>query len=272
MTDMQRSGVNPNKARSSIDGRRFLREALALEQNVLAAQLDLSLQSITHSGTMGEVNEEHFIRLLRRYLPNRYGVDQGIVIDSTGATSDQIDIIIYDPQYTPPLLDQQAHCYVLTESVYAVLEVKPAINKDYLHYAANKARSVRRLARTSIPIPHAGGTYPAKPLFPVLGGIVAIRAEWSDGLKSEAFAKTLQELHGDQTLSVGVALEDHAFDLAYGTFDLAMASAELSFSDSIQGSLAWFLFNLLRRLQDLGTCPAVDWNQYRQVLSTTAEG
>jgi hypothetical protein len=252
--------MNPNKARSTIDGKTFLREALALEQSVLASQLRLSLQSITHSGTMGEVNEEHFICLLKRYLPNRYGVDQGIVIDSTGATSDQIDIIIYDPQYTPPLLDQQTHRYVLAEAVYAVLEVKPAINKDYLQYAGNKARSVRCLSRTSIPIPHAGGTYPAKPLFPILAGIVAVRAEWSDGLKSLAFSEALQALQGDHLLSIGVALEDHAFDLSF-------PPGELSFSDAIEGSLAWFLFNLLRRLQDLGTCPAVDWLRYRDVLS-----
>jgi len=252
--------MNPNKARSTIDGKTFLREALALEQTVLASQLRLSLQSITHSGTAGEVNEEHFIGLLKRYLPNRYGVDQGIVIDSTGATSDQIDIIIYDPQYTPPLLDQQTHRYVLAEAVYAVLEVKPAINKDYLKYAGNKARSVRCLSRTSIPIPHAGGTYPAKPLFPILAGIVAVRAEWSDGLKSSAFSEALQALQGDQLLSIGVALEDHAFDLS-------STPGSPSFSDAIEGSLAWFLFNLLRRLQELGTCPAVDWNRYRDVLS-----
>jgi hypothetical protein len=252
--------MNANKARSSIDGRRFLREALAVEQNVLAAQLDLSLQSITHSGTLGEVNEEHFISLLRRYLPNRYGVDQGIVIDSTGATSDQTDIIIYDPQYTPPLLDQQTHRYVLAEAVYAVLEVKPAINKDYLRYAANKARSVRCLSRTSIPIPYARGTYPAKPLFPILAGIVAVRADWSGGLKSASFAEALQALQGDHFLSVGLALRDHAFDLPF-------SSGDLSYSEAIEGSLAWFLFNLLRRLQDLGTCPAVDWNRYRDVLS-----
>jgi hypothetical protein len=29
----------------------------------------------------------------------------------------------------------------------------------------------------------------------------------------------------------------------------------------------WFLFTLLKRLQDLGTCPAVDWLQYRDVLA-----
>lgn len=262
--------MNPNKFRSKMDGRRFLREALALEQEVLGKQLQLSLQTITHSGKMGEVNEEHFIGLLRRYLPKRYGVDQGIVIDANGTTSDHIDIIIYDPQYTPTLLDQQNHRYVLAESVYAVLEVKPAINKEFLDYAGNKARSVRSLSRTSVPIPHAGAKTPAaaKTPFPILAGIVAVRAEWNEGLKSVGFTKALQGLKGDHTLSFGVALEDHAFDLPYGTFDLTFSSGVPSFSDSTKGSLAWFLFNLLKRLQDLGTCSAVDWHQYRKVMST----
>lgn len=264
--------MNPNKARSNIDGRKFLRESLAGEQSVLIAQLKLALESITHSATTGDVNEKHFIGLLKRYLPNRYRADQGIVIDSTGATSDQIDIIIYDPQYTPLLLDQQTHRYVLAESVYAVLEVKPAINKEYLQYAGNKARSVRSLSRTTIPIPHAGGTYPAKPLFPILAGIVAVRAEWSNGLMSPAFAEALQELHGDYLLNFGLALEDHAFDLPDGSSAEASTAIAPSLSDSIEGSLAWFLFNLLKRLQGLGTCPAVDWSQYGQVLSTATQG
>jgi hypothetical protein len=259
--------MNPNKARSTIDGKTFLRDALALEQEVLSRQLQLSLQSITHSGKLGEVNEDHFISFLRRTLPRRYGVDQGIVIDCHGSTSEQIDIIIYDPQYTPPLLDQQNHRYILAEAVYAVLEVKPAINKTYLIKAAQKARSVRSLDRTSVPIPYAKGTYPAKPLFPILAGIVAVRAEWSDGLNSSPFAEALAALGGEQTLSVGVALEDRAFNLAYDTFDPRLSHGSLSLSASKQGSLAWFLFNLLKRLQDLGTCPAVDWNRYRAVLS-----
>ncbi|MEB3242037.1 MAG: hypothetical protein VKO44_00200 [Cyanobacteriota bacterium] len=66
---------------------------------------------------------------------------------------------------------------------------------------------------------------------------------------------------------MGVALEDRAFDLACDTFDLRLSHGSLSLSESKQGSLAWFLFNLLKRLQDLGTCPAVDWSRYRAVLS-----
>ena len=80
---------------------------------------------------------------LRKYLPNRYAVAQGIVVDSNGATSDQIDIIIFDPQYTPTLLDQQSHRFVPAEAVYGVLEAKPVISKQNLEYAGDKAASVR---------------------------------------------------------------------------------------------------------------------------------
>ncbi len=216
---------------------------------------------------MGAVNEQYFIDVLRRYLPRRYGVDQGIVIDSNGKTSDQIDIIIYDPQYTPRLLDQQSHRYVLSEAVYAVIEVKPAINKFYLNYAANKAQSVRCLARTSVKIPYADGQYPAKALFPILAGIVGVRAEWDEKLRAPAFEKALGELEGNQTISIGLALEDRAFTLDYGIFDLDLTHGGLYFSDA-KGSLAWFLFTLLKRLQDLGTVPAVNWEAYRDVLGT----
>jgi len=259
--------MNPNKRSSEADGRRFLSQALAAEQQVLAKQLELSSGSITHHGCMGEVNEQLFIDVLKHYLPRRYGVEQGIVIDSNGRTSDQIDIVIYDRQYTPPLLKQMSHRYILAEAVYAVLEVKPSINKEYLVYAADKAHSVRRLTRTSVEIPHAGGVYKPKALFPILAGIVGIQAEWSDGLQSASFRQALAKLCGDHTLSIGLALENQAFSLAYDTYDLQLCHGPVDFSGPAEHSLAWFLFTLLKRLQDLGTCPAVDWLRYRDVLS-----
>lgn len=128
---------------------------------------------ITHAGDRGEVNEQFFIDFLRAYLPNRYTVDKGIVLDSKGSVSHSIDIIVFDRQYTPTLLDDEKHRYVPAEAVYAIFECKPTIDHRYLKYAGNKVASVRRLERTSVPIHHAGGTYPAKPLFRILGGILA---------------------------------------------------------------------------------------------------
>lgn len=249
--------VNKAKSQSGIDGRSFLRSALAAEQEVLAVQLKLSAQTITHDGTMGEVNEQHFIEILHKYLPNRYAVAQGIVIDSNGHTSDQIDIVIFDRQYTPTLLDQRDHRFIPAEAVYCVLEVKPTINKTYLEYAGDKAKSVRTLERTSIPIPNAGGAaYPPKHLFPIIAGIVAPDAEWAEGVASNSFYSNLDALTDERTLDCGLALADRSFD----KFD-----GQIVLSDK-ECSLAFFLFRLLQKLQSLGTVPAIDWNKYAAVL------
>lgn len=249
--------MNKAKNSSKIDGKRFLREAFIAEQEVMAVQLDLSGKSITHNGVMGDVNEQYFVQALRKYLPRRYEVDQGIVIDSNGATSDQIDVIIFDHQYTPTLLDQHAHRFIPAEAVYCVLEVKPTINKEYLEYAAEKASSVRMLHRTSVPILHAGGEYPPKPLFPIVAGIVASKVDWAEGLSGKHFSSYLAALSGASSLDCGLALSDRAFD----TFGGALAVTD------VQGSLAAFIFRLLQKLQSLGTVPAVDWNRYASILS-----
>lgn len=249
--------MNKAKAVSRLDGKRFLREALAAEQAVLAVQLEMSARSITHNGVMGEVNEQHFLNVLRRYLPQRYEVDRGIVIDSNGATSDQIDIIIFDHQYTPTLLDQQLHRFIPAEAVYGVLEVKPTISKQYLEYAADKASSVRNLERTSMPIASAGGQLPPKQLFPILAGIVAQTAEWAEGLRADAFTAHLLSLAGSRAIDCGVALSDRSFDSCDGNLVLGAPGH----------GLAAFLFRLLHRLQSLGTVPAVDWNKYGAVIS-----
>lgn len=94
---------------SEKDGKQYLREAFHLEQKLLQVQLDFSSQTITHPGTQGTVNENYFINVLKKYLPRRYEVDTGIVIDSKGKCSNQIDVVIFDHQYTPTLLDQNKH-------------------------------------------------------------------------------------------------------------------------------------------------------------------
>src|SRR3546814_18555610 len=48
------------------------------------------------------------------------------------------------------------------ESVYAVFEAKQTADAGLVAYAQEKVASVRRLHRKSLPVPHAGGTYPAR--------------------------------------------------------------------------------------------------------------
>ena len=236
---------------------RFLQEAFTLEQKLLQVKLELSAQSVTHPGTLGEVNENYFIEVLRKYLPKRYAVDTGIVIDSLGNTSNQIDIIIYDNQYTPTLLDQQNHRFIPVEAVYAVLEVKPTVDKGYLKYAGEKAESVRKLHRTSVKIVHAGGEFPAKALFPIVAGIIASRIDWAEGFAAEAFRQNFDSLTEAERLDCGLAVSGSVFDIYTGAIEIGPAGQ----------ALAYFLFRLLGKLQSLGTVPAIDWNAYAAALA-----
>ena len=249
--------MNKAKIKSKADGKLFLRNAFSAEQNVLNVKLKLSSESITHDGVMGDVNESHFIEVLRKYLPNRYATDKAIVIDSNGLSSDQIDIVIYDHQYTPTLLDQHSHRFVPAEAVYCVFEVKPTINKKYLEYAAEKAESVRKLERTSAPITFVGGKPTAKEIFPIICGIISSGIIWKQAFRSPQLRRCIDSLSANKKINCGFAASGGCFDFFDDRFRIGPK----------ENSLAYFIFRLLKKLNEMGTVSAVDWNKYASVLS-----
>lgn len=239
---------------AAADDTAWLKEAFANVQTALRSQMTLATQSISHAGTMGSVNEEHWLELFRSYLPNRYEVATGIVIDSKGNRSDQIDVIVFDRHFTPTLLDQKNHRYIPAEAVYAIFECKPEVSKGYIEYAEKKAASVRSMTRTSVAISHAGGTYPPKPHFRILAGLLAPRANWADGLG----AAFLRNLGSDDVSALDcICALDHGCYDKYDGSSLVVAE---------QGSMMFFLFRLLARLQSLGTVPAIDWAAYSCII------
>ena len=100
--------------------------------------------------------------MLDEYLPKRYSATKATVVDSLGHFSDQIDVVIFDRQYSPFIFNFENQKVVPAESIYAVFEAKQTIDAKLIRYAQDKAASVRRLHRTSLPIPTASGVVPAK--------------------------------------------------------------------------------------------------------------
>lgn len=247
--------INPD-SRNTSDGVAFLQDAFSTEQECLFTNLSSS-RRVRHNGDRGEVNEMFFIQALRRCLPDRYTVDKASVLDSTGEVSDSIDVVVFDRQYTPTLLDSDNHRYVPAESVYAVFECKPKIDKGYLGYAADKAASVRKLVRTSMGVMTIDGPKPPRPLHDIIAGILAINVDWADGL-GESFKSCHETLHGDHVLDCGFAASGASFDI--------FKDGNLTFGPS-GNAWAFFIFRLLDRLRDIGTAPAVDWATYANALS-----
>lgn len=227
---------------------------------------------LPHRGRAGEEAELCWLKLLEKHLPRRYAIRSGIVIDSRGGRSDEIDLIIYDPQYTPVFLEHDEHAYVFAEAVYAVIEVKTVIGKKEVDYAAGKAASVRDLHRTNGAIHHAGGKISnPRPLFPIVGGLVALSHSWS-GDPEAMFREhgghyaddpkrrmdLIYTLRGPNDRESGILWQLPAPEPEPES-ESGLGLREI---ESGPSSLVLFLYSLLHRLQRLATVPAVIWPEY----------
>jgi hypothetical protein len=124
-------------------------------QNQLQTKMVTNREFVHHGPAKGAASEQAWLAMFNAYLPQRYRADSAFVIDCDGELSDQIDIVIYDRQYSPLILQQDGVLYVPAESVYAIFDVKQELGRWTIFQAANKAASVRKLKRTSVPIHYA---------------------------------------------------------------------------------------------------------------------
>lgn len=214
-------------------------------------------KSFAHPGTKGDASENVWISMLDTYLPKRYQAAKAHVVDSLGNFSQQIDVVVFDRQYSPFIFTYENETVIPAESVYAVFEAKQTANADLVAYAQQKVASVRKLHRTSLPIPHAGGTYPPKPLSPILGGLLTFESDWNPALGAP-FDRALSADFGDGRLDIGCVA-------AHGHFFLDKATNKHNFVDENKPATA-FLFRLIAELQFSGTVPMIDVEAYGKWL------
>jgi len=211
-------------------------------------RLATARQAFAHPGTKGDASERVWRELLQTYLPRRYQAETAHVVDSKGAFSEQIDVVVFDRQYSPFILNFEGQLIIPAESVYAAFEAKQSINAGQVDYAQKKVASVRRLHRTSLPIPHAGGVYPAKELTPILGGLLTFESDWSPAL-GEPLVAALAAGAGEFQLDLGCIA-------AHGIFG-RLAEGDYALTPEGKPATA-FLFELIARLQDAATVPMID--------------
>jgi hypothetical protein len=226
----------------------------------LGSKLASTRDAVAHPTAKGAAAELNWKTLLSDHLPSRYSVDGGFVVDSEGACSDQIDILIYDRHYSTLIFNVDGTLFVPSESVYAVFEVKPETNPSTILYAAQKAQSVRRLKRTSARIPHAGGTFPPRTPFPILAGILSLESSWKTNFCT-SLEKCLGGLEGGLQLDIGCVLRHGAFDLSRD--QNAETQFECTKADS---ALLFFFLRFLQKLQAFGTVSAIDYKEYEKFI------
>lgn len=214
-----------------------------------------------HPVEKGDANEAIWIELFNRYLPERYKAQKAYIVDSRGKFSEQIDVVIFDRQYSPIIFQFQGATVIPAESVYAIFEAKQSINAEMVKYAQRKIASVRALERTTLEITHAGGKFaPVEPK-PIIGGLLTFESDWKPGL-------------GDPLLEALASDAEKRIDLgcvaAHGIFGIDKEGRPC-LSRGGKPATA-FLLELIAQLQEMGTVPRLDIRAYAAWLADGAEG
>ena len=219
-------------------------------------RLKTTREAFAHSSTKGSASENVWRQLLQDYLPQRYQCETAHVVDSNDHFSEQIDVVVFDRHYSPFIFNYEGQKIVPAESVYAVFETKQAINTVVVQYAGKKVASVRKLHRTSLPIPYAAGTYPAKPLPHVVGGLLTFDSDWSPPLGAP-LREALADANTDTRLDLGCVA-------AHGIFHCDDSACYTMTAGS--SPAAAFLMELIARLQTSATVPMIDVRAYTRWL------
>jgi len=252
-------------SRTTDSGRVNLNQVFMHMQSRMMAHLDVG-KALEHASTCGAASEVHWLKLLNSHLPERYRASSAFIVDWEGNRSRQIDIAIYDRFYSPLIFPYESGFLIPAESVYAIIEVKQLLTRSYLFDAGTKIASVRRLNRTSVRVPYAGGSYPPKKPHRILGAVAATRSVWGNNTFRPNLVSVLEDLDAGSKLDLGCVVTQGSFEV-HGRSRGRWRKGELEISQASE-SLICFMIRLIERLREMGNAPAVDLMSYGSNLKT----
>lgn len=113
----------------------------------MRADVEKARMALQHPGLKGGSFEEIFRLFLREYFPKSLDISTGILVDSNGNASRQVDVIISDAAKTPVLYKSGDVRVIPVECAYAVIEIKAFLDSGELDKIFENMLSVRRLEK-----------------------------------------------------------------------------------------------------------------------------
>ena len=123
------------------------RSVLSTAQQRISVAVDQIRKAIPHPGETGALVERLFRSHLEDILPEKVGVSNGFVVDSRGAVSRQMDVILYDKLNALRLFTSEGAQMFPVETTYACGEVKTNMTSERFHDSFEKCLSYKRLSR-----------------------------------------------------------------------------------------------------------------------------
>lgn len=143
MSTAERSdGESPRKSENVFErieeNYRYLNKMMVEEIDIASA----------HGGITGSYREEMWMRFFRSIIPLKYSLAQGvIIIDSEKSRSREVDIAVYDEQYTPYVFQYNTLKFIPIEAVAVAIECKSEkLNKKNLKAWAKSITDLKSCA------------------------------------------------------------------------------------------------------------------------------
>ena len=122
--DQSNTGTNDSKTGMSVETKVF--ERISNNYNDLNRMMveEMNLAS-EHNGLTGNHREQMWVKFFRGILPQKFSLAQGVmIIDSQGKVSKEVDIAVFDEQYTPYVFQYNTLKFIPIEAVAMVIECK----------------------------------------------------------------------------------------------------------------------------------------------------
>lgn len=147
-------------------------------QRQMRVDFEQKTAQIPHPGEKGRGREDVVRSFLRDYLPKRFDVGSGFVVDATGGVSRQIDVVLYDRLSAPVFPVTESQRFFPAECVAGAVSIKSTLDRRSLVDAVENLISVAKLNRFASGRPEVvfGGVpspfehsafrgYPTEPIF-----------------------------------------------------------------------------------------------------------
>lgn len=111
----------------------------------VTSRLRAAQQFVSHPGTRGTLAENLLRESIREFLPQRWAVGTGFIMNEDGDRSNQVDLLIYDQLTTSPIYRDGELAILSPGTAHLAVEVKSSLDSKEIPTAFNNICSVKRI-------------------------------------------------------------------------------------------------------------------------------
>jgi len=130
----------------TIDPEYFYKQFTDVAKDIWTEFERLKRDNITNKTDEGEYLENILVDFLRTYLPKKFSIGRGYIMNEEGKTSLQQDIVIYNAENYVLLKNTEGFQVFPIECLYATVEVKSTLSKQVLKEANRNVQSIKHLS------------------------------------------------------------------------------------------------------------------------------